>query len=82
MSKKTLPESVIIVGAGASGLFAARKLRAMGVKKIALIEKEANVGGKCSSYHDPENGEVIAERVQLWSLPTMGGFGSIERGGY
>lgn len=40
----------VIIGAGPSGLFAARTLRKCGIKEIIILEKEPRVGGMCHSY--------------------------------
>jgi hypothetical protein len=53
MPESGLPKSVIIIGAGAAGLFAARRFRQLGVNEITLLEKEKAVGGKCKTYYDP-----------------------------
>ena len=60
--QKKLPQSVVIIGAGASGLFAARRLRQLGLKQITLLEKEPRVGGKCSTYFDQDEPNIFIER--------------------
>lgn len=72
MKKNKLPSSVVIVGAGASGLFAARRLRQLGVQNITLLEKEPEVGGKCSTYCDPHNPNLKAERGAMVVAPNYG----------
>lgn len=72
MKKKRLPSSVVIVGAGASGLFAARRLRQLGVQNITLLEKESQVGGKCSTYCDPHQPALKAERGAMVIAPNYG----------
>lgn len=42
---------VCIIGAGPSGLTAASKLEAKGIKAV-VFDKQAELGGKCQSYYD------------------------------
>lgn len=72
MEAKTLPKSVVIIGAGASGLFTARRLRQLGVENITILEREEQVGGKCSTYVDPENPSLRAERGAVVIAPNYG----------
>lgn len=72
MAKNPLPSSVAIIGAGASALFAARQLRRLGVQEITLLEKENQVGGKCSTYKDPQNPDIQAERGAAVVAPNYG----------
>lgn len=72
MQSVPLPKSVAIIGAGASGLFAARRLRQLGVEQITLFEKENHVGGKCCTYHDPKTPGLIAERGAVVIAPNYG----------
>lgn len=44
---------VCIIGAGPSGLTAASRLEAQGVKAI-VFDKQAELGGKCQSYYDEQ----------------------------
>lgn len=57
-----LPRSVAIIGAGPAGLFAARRLKQLGVEKITLLEKNEKVGGKCDTYTDPKHPGLKTER--------------------
>lgn len=68
----TLPKSVAIVGAGAAGLFAARRLTQLGVKNITLLEKEDHVGGKCSTYIDNSPLHLQTERGAVLIAPNYG----------
>src|SRR3990167_7568559 len=52
---------VIVIGAGPAGLFAARRLAKMG-KRVTVLEKEAQVGGKCNTYSDLDQPELKTER--------------------
>ncbi|WP_367607838.1 FAD-dependent oxidoreductase [Legionella sp. W05-934-2] len=74
---KELPKSVVIIGAGPSGVFAARRLQQIAKEKgkeisIVILEKEAQVGGKCSSYSDPDNPELVTERGAALVAPNYG----------
>lgn len=66
-SSPSLPGSkskrYIIIGAGPSGLFAARELIRQGAdpKNINILEKEPRVGGKCQTYSDPKNRKLKTE---------------------
>lgn len=44
---------VCIIGAGPSGLTAASKLEAKGVKTV-IFDKQTEIGGKCQSYYDEQ----------------------------
>lgn len=44
---------VCIVGAGPSGLTAASRLEAKGIRAV-VFDKQASLGGKCQSYYDVE----------------------------
>lgn len=72
MPSHKLPQSIAIIGAGAAALFAARRLRQLGVREITLIEKERQVGGKCSTYFDPHNSTLKAERGAAVIAPNYG----------
>lgn len=63
---KQLPSKVIVIGAGPSGLFAARRLyqiaKEQGKKiEIVFLEREDVVGGKCHTYQDPIHPELRSE---------------------
>lgn len=51
-------EDVIIVGAGAAGLMAARELRNAG-KRVLILESSNRVGGRARTIHDPAAGIPI-----------------------
>jgi predicted NAD/FAD-binding protein len=72
MSRFPLPKSVAIIGAGPSGLFAARRFRQLGVQEITIFEKEACVGGKCSTYVDGQDDSLRAERGAFVIAPNYG----------
>jgi len=67
-----LPKSVVIIGAGAAGLFSARRLRQLGVQDITLLEKEPKEGGKCSTYLDPNIPHLQAEKGAVIVAPNYG----------
>lgn len=48
-------KSVIVVGAGPAGLFAAKKLQHNHIQ-VTILEKTNNIGGKCCTYTDNKNG--------------------------
>ncbi|KTD08299.1 FAD-dependent oxidoreductase [Legionella jamestowniensis] len=56
-------KTFLIVGAGASGLFAARALEKTGIprKNIILLEKNSWIGGKCHTYNEPEDSALATE---------------------
>ncbi|MCL9682944.1 FAD-dependent oxidoreductase [Legionella maioricensis] len=63
---KTLPSSVIFIGAGPSALFAARRLKQLAKEqgkeiKCILVERELEVGGKCRTFSDPDHHELKTE---------------------
>lgn len=62
---------VIIIGAGPAGLFAARRLAKMG-KRVTVVEKEADVGGKCNTYSDKDQPDVKTERGAGAIAPNYG----------
>lgn len=72
MTPSNLPKSVAIIGAGAAGLFTARRLRQLGVADITLLEKEASVGGKCNTYCDTNFPDFKAERGAVFVVPNYG----------
>jgi monoamine oxidase len=51
-SKKTDPDALVI-GAGASGLAAARELAGAGLR-VVVLEARDRIGGRISTIHDPE----------------------------
>lgn len=68
---------IAIIGAGASGLFAARELekiaKEQGIKlKVTILEKENEVGGKCKTFIDPKNKELQAEMGAIFISPRYG----------
>ena len=44
---------VCIIGAGPSGLSAASRLEAKGIKAM-VFDKQSELGGKCQSYYDDQ----------------------------
>lgn len=57
------PENIItrdvcVLGGGASGTYAAIRLRELG-QSVALVEKQDHLGGHTRTYHDPDTGTTI-----------------------
>lgn len=74
---KELPSKVIIIGAGPSGLFAARKLYEIAEEQqkkieIVFIEREDVVGGKCHTYSDPDYPDLRTEEGAGAVAPNYG----------
>lgn len=45
-----LTTRVVVIGAGAAGLSAAMRCKERGFRDVTVLEREANVGGKCRSF--------------------------------
>ncbi|KAK3332341.1 hypothetical protein B0T19DRAFT_457001 [Cercophora scortea] len=58
-------KDVIIMGGGASGLYAALRLREMG-KSVVVVEERENFGGHTSTYTVPGTGAPINFGVQVF----------------
>lgn len=61
----TIVRDVAIIGGGASGTFAAVKLRDAG-KSVVLIEKEAILGGHTNTYQDPVTQQTVDYGVLVY----------------
>ncbi|VEG92334.1 FAD-dependent oxidoreductase [Legionella spiritensis] len=77
MPQKTLPSKVIIIGAGASGLFAARQLEILAKQmdqeiEIVILERENHVGGKCYTYADVNIPDLKTEWGAALVAPNYG----------
>ncbi|KAF2679432.1 phytoene dehydrogenase [Lentithecium fluviatile CBS 122367] len=68
MSEKTMPRSVIIVGAGAGGVATAARLAAAGLK-VTVVEKNDHTGGRCSLIH--RDGYRFDQGPSLLLLPRL-----------
>lgn len=64
-------KKVIIIGAGPAGLFAARALKKQGYEPI-ILEKSAEIGGKCKTISDPDNHALKAELGAVVIAPNYG----------
>jgi len=62
VSQNVIHRDVLIVGGGSSGTYSAIRLQQEG-KSIALIEKEAVLGGHTNTYVDPVTGTTIDHGV-------------------
>lgn len=63
--EETIFRDVAIIGGGASGTYAAIKLRDQG-KSVILIEKESVLGGHTNTYRDPKTGISVDYGVQVF----------------
>ncbi|XP_071955502.1 uncharacterized protein [Antedon mediterranea] len=63
------PISVLIIGAGASGLAAAQTLVYNGVEDFVILEAADRIGGR---VHDIEFGGIRVERGANWAQPVDG----------
>lgn len=62
----------LVVGAGLSGLTVAERLRCAG-RKVAVVERRAELGGLCASYTDAEtNIEVHRYGTHVWHTNDAG----------
>ncbi|MFO2971511.1 FAD/NAD(P)-binding protein [Legionella pneumophila serogroup 10] len=74
---KTLPSKVIFIGAGPSGLFAARRLKEIAklqnkTVECIFLEREPVVGGKCHTYSDADYPELKTEWGAALVAPNYG----------
>ncbi|KAK1753604.1 hypothetical protein QBC47DRAFT_415382 [Echria macrotheca] len=67
VAETTLNVDVAIVGAGASGAYAAIRLKEDFGKTIAVIEKGSKLGGHVSTYDDPVAGKPFDFGVQSFN---------------
>ncbi|KAJ5280230.1 FAD/NAD(P)-binding domain-containing protein [Penicillium angulare] len=63
--EETFYRDVAIIGGGASGTFAALKLKEQG-KSIIVIEKENSLGGHTNTYQDPGTRQTAEYGVQVF----------------
>ncbi|PLB48434.1 FAD/NAD(P)-binding domain-containing protein [Aspergillus steynii IBT 23096] len=75
-----LNKDVVIVGGGASGAYAAVRIRDDFGKSIALVEKESILGGHVDSYVDPQTGTPYDYGVKTF-LDTGNATGFFDRFG-
>ncbi|KAK8086013.1 FAD dependent oxidoreductase [Apiospora phragmitis] len=60
-----LQRDVLVVGGGATGTFAAVKLRDAG-KTVAVVERDPQLGGHVDTYYDPASGYPVDYGVQAY----------------
>ncbi|RLL98723.1 hypothetical protein CFD26_105332 [Aspergillus turcosus] len=65
----TIERDVAIIGGGASGTYAAIKLRQMG-HSVVVVEREPDLGGHTNTYYDPVSGRHIDYGVLIWQDTT------------
>ncbi|KAK7919902.1 hypothetical protein PG985_007924 [Apiospora marii] len=58
-----LQRDVLVVGGGATGTFAAVKLKDAG-KSVAVVERDAQLGGHVDTFYDPASGYPVDYGVQ------------------
>ncbi|KAJ7215421.1 hypothetical protein GGX14DRAFT_57856 [Mycena pura] len=63
---RTLTKDVIILGGGASGTYAAVRLREDYNKSIVVIESRTVLGGNVNTYNDPVTGTAINYGVEAY----------------
>ncbi|MGQ3891222.1 FAD-dependent oxidoreductase [Legionella sp. CNM-4043-24] len=64
-------KKVVIIGAGAAGLFAARALKKQGIDCL-ILEREAHAGGKCHTWSDPDMPLIKTELGAALLAPNYG----------
>ncbi|MGW4350642.1 flavin monoamine oxidase family protein [Nocardia sp. NPDC004582] len=64
MERENAAVDVIVVGAGLSGLVAARRLDQAGITSLRVLEARSRVGGR-TKVHQLENGRYVEEGGQL-----------------
>ncbi|KAJ6023567.1 uncharacterized protein N7446_013932 [Penicillium canescens] len=73
----TISKDVVVVGGGAAGAYAAVRLREDYGKSIALVEREARLGGAVDTWTDPKTGmpyELGVEAFLDYGNATTGKF--------
>ncbi|KAH8898824.1 FAD/NAD(P)-binding domain-containing protein [Thozetella sp. PMI_491] len=73
-----ITKDVVIIGGGASGTYAAVRLREDYGASILLIEKETVLGGHTNTFDDPETGVALNYGVQTY-MNYMGAVPFFER---
>lgn len=63
--KKQRPKSVLIIGAGFSGLAAAYKLHAMGIQ-VSILEARNRIGGRVFSHQPKQESDLVIELGAEW----------------
>lgn len=63
---KTIRKDVAIIGGGASGTYAAIRLKEDYKKSVIIVEKQGRLGGHVSPYIDPQTGDYVDMGVQTF----------------
>ena len=70
-SNSKISRDVCIIGGGSSGTYAAIRLKQLG-KTVAVVEKEAVLGGHTNTYIDPITHVPVDYGVQVWDdIPVV-----------
>lgn len=67
--EKIIARDVCVIGGGASGTYAAIRLRELG-HSVVVAEKEDHLGGHTRTYHDPKTGTPIDYGVWVYENNT------------
>ncbi len=67
MDSATTDFDVVVVGAGLSGLVAARRLRQNGIRRIAVFEAAQRVGGRV--LNQQVDADTVVEGGGQWAGP-------------
>ncbi|KUJ18812.1 FAD/NAD(P)-binding domain-containing protein [Mollisia scopiformis] len=65
-SQDIITRDVVIIGGGATGTYAAVRLREDFNKSVVVIEKTGRLGGHTETYFDPVTGYPVDYGVQAW----------------
>jgi len=68
-SVDVITRDVAVIGGGASGIYAAMNLRALG-KSVVVVEKQAELGGHTNTYIDPATGTPVNYGLQAYHNST------------
>lgn len=65
ITESPVERDVCIIGGGSSGTYAAIRLQQLGYS-VAVIEKQARLGGHVNTFHDPVSGEYFDFGVSIY----------------